>query len=77
MLLLYAAEEGQSALQRVWLKAVAPLNMLLMVVTFATFHAEMSWLKAVAPWNISPISVTAATFHLEMSLLKEVAPLNM
>jgi hypothetical protein len=52
MLVLDAPEEDQSALQRVWLKAVAPLNMLPMLVTAATFHAEMSWLKAVASLNM-------------------------
>ena len=44
ILVLLASEVYQSP-QSTWLKAVASLNMLCMVVTWPTFHWEMSWLK--------------------------------
>ena len=60
-----------------WLKAVAPLNMLAMVVTPEVFHLPMSWLKAVAPTNMLTIVATLAVFHEPMLPLKAVALWNM
>jgi len=43
-------------------KEVAPLNMSVMLVTFAIAHLEMSELNFFASKNILPIVVTFATF---------------
>ena len=40
---------SESSQHRYWLKAVAMLNMLLMIVTELMFHELRSWLKTVAP----------------------------
>ena len=49
-----------------WLKALAELNMYAMVVTAATFHAEMFWLKALAELNMLAMVVTNKTSQLPM-----------
>ena len=60
-----------------WLKASAPLNIVLILVTEDTFHPPISWLKEVAPANIPLIEVTLPVFQLPMSPLKAMALENM
>ena len=60
-----------------WLKVVAPLNMLTMVVTASVFHEPMFWLKAVAPLNMNcMLVICAVTGSVTGTEIKFVAPLK-
>ena len=72
----FFAEVVRQALQSTSEKAVAPLNMLLMSVTFETSHFEMSMLNDAALLNMLAVVVTFATFQPEMSALNDAAPWN-
>ena len=47
---------------RDWLKAAAPMNMLLMAVTFPVCHEARGWLKAAAPMNMQHTAATELMF---------------
>ncbi len=59
---------------RGWLKAMARLNMLFMLVTEETFQVERGWLKEEAKKNMRFMSVTFEVSQLVMLPLKEEAP---
>jgi hypothetical protein len=80
-ILLMSSIRLVSAQARGWpplLKAVAPRNMLAMVVTALVSHELMSWLKTVAPRNMSDMVITAPVSQSsgKPPLLKAVAPWN-
>ena len=59
---------SQSA--RLWLKALAPLNVYEKLSTRETSQTPMGWLKAAAPLKVDASVVTADVFHWLMSPLK-------
>ena len=59
-----------------WLKALAPININGIAVTWDTSQFDKSWLKDIASANMASMSVTRDTSHLDRSWLKEAAPRN-